>query len=459
MSAGVKDCPFCFEVINARAIRCRFCHADLATASPQQLAQASRVSGSERVAPTETETADRSPKVNTPNAAETILREHEVSEVLGTLVEKSLVARDEYTERYRLLETVRQYSRERLLESGEGEAVRERHRDVYLGLSVEAEPQLAGPEQAAWLVRLDTEHDNLRIASEWRNDADALRLAGALWRFWYARCHFNEGRTRLAVALTGADNGSHSFERAKALRGAGGLAYLQGDNVSARTLLEEALDMCREIGDRQGIANALNNLGLLSLSQGDFLSARTLVGGALSVFREIGDRPGTASSLLNLGIVYMEQVDYVLARSALDESLTICREIGNRQGIAHALNTLGIVALTLSDYSSTRTFYAESLAIRREIGETRGIAYSLESFAALFSARGETETASRLWGAAEVLREALVMPLPPNERIHHDRQVDEARMALGDEAFAAAWKEGREMTLEQAIEYALEISD
>src|SRR5205823_4898728 len=133
----------------------------------------------------------------------------------------------------------------------------------------------------------------------------------------------------------------------------------------------------------------------------------------------------------------------------------IHREIGDKWGIAYVLLNLGLVSHEQGDFGSARTLYEESLAIRREIGDRQGIAYALERVAALCSAQGEGARAAGLWGAAEALREAIGAPMPPNERGRYERQVAEARTASGETKFAAAWHEGRAMTVEQAVEYAL----
>src|SRR4029077_19554957 len=164
----------------------------------------------------------------------------------------------------RLLETVRQYAREKLLESGCSEAVRERHVDCFLALAEETEPKLRGAEQASWLRRLDEEHDNLRSALDWSftgaGSRRGLRLCGALQRFWWARGYLSEGREWCARFLgkTGAED--RTQERAKALHVAGVLAYHQGDYPSARTLDEQSLVIRRQLGDQKGIAASLNNL-------------------------------------------------------------------------------------------------------------------------------------------------------------------------------------------------------
>jgi non-specific serine/threonine protein kinase len=237
-----------------------------------------------------------------------------VLDLLMRLVDRSLVEFAEATGRYRLLETVRQYGLERLRESGEGDALRRRHADFYRALAEEAESKLQGPEQAEWLDRLETEHGNFRTAlNGCREDPDSaetgLRLAGALWRFWEARGHLREGSACLAAALSPVDAARPTppLARAKALGGAGTLAWQQGDYAAARVLLEESLALWREAGDERGIAAALHNLGLVAGASQDILTARALHEEGLAIARALGDRSGIAYALNNLGNVVSKQ--------------------------------------------------------------------------------------------------------------------------------------------------------
>jgi predicted ATPase/class 3 adenylate cyclase len=429
------------------------------------------------------------------------VQDPDVLDLLTSLCDKSmvLVEQNDGHYRYQLLETVRQYGRERLLESGGGEAVRDRHLDYFLALAEEAEPKLTGAEQAQWLQRLDEEHDNLRSALTWSSGEDAtsgLRLAGALWWFWYARGYFGEGRGWLSGLLAAAPSAQAAAARAKALNGAGRLARQQSDYPAAQALLNESLAIQRKLGDRRGIATSLNNLGLMAWDQGDYPSARTLYEESLAIRRELGDRWGIAVSLNNLGGVAFDEGDYVparalheeslairrklsdrrgiasslgnlgnvayaqghypVSRALFEESLTISREVGDRQGIGFSLGTLGNVAAAQGDNASARAFFKQSLAIRLELGDRWGIAEVLEGLSYVALALAKPGRAIRIDGAAERLREEIGSPLPSNERPRYDRHVAAARAALGDDvAFGRVWQEGRALTLEQAIELAL----
>jgi len=386
-----------------------------------------------------------------------------VLDLLTSLADKNLVVAEERNgvTRYRLLETVRQYARDLLLTRGEEAHWQERHLSYFVSIAEEAEQQLTGADQQSWLDQLDTEHDNLRSALAWSattrgNAIDGLRLAGALWRFWYVRGYLNEGRRWLSGMLAAAAAGPSAPTRAKALHGAGALAWQQGNYAAARTLHEEALAMRRQLHDRQGIASSLNSMGLVARDQGDLPAARALYEEALAMWRQLGDRRGIAVTLNNLGLVVRHQSDYPIARAMYEESLAIVRERGDRRGMAVALNNLGNVVLEEGNFPAARTLYNESLEILRELVDRDGIAASLEGLAHVAFPLAGPSKAARIWGGAERLREQIGAPMPPGNRPSYARQIAAARTALGDDAaFEQAWQEGRAMTLEQAIDYAL----
>ena len=442
------------------------------------------------------------------------MEDWEVLEGLTGLVDKSLVVYGEQAEgggdRYRLLETVRQYAQERLQESGEAKAVGNRSASWFLSFAEEAEAQLTGPEQAMWLERLEAEHDNLRASLSWDEESavgaeENLRLAGALWRLWYIRGHCSEGRCWLGRTLERSQGREHagSLEalavRSKALNGAGNLAesqgdyaearalhgeslairrqlgnqqgiaaslgnlgnvaYHQGDYAGARALHEESLAIKRQFGSPQSLAASLGNLGNVALCQGDYAGARALHEESLAVERQLGNQQGIAESLGNLGSVADSQGDYVGARALHEESLAICRQLGDQKGIADSLGNLGNVALCQGDYAAARALQVESLAIQRQLGNQEGVAYSLEGMAGVADGLNKTSRAAQLWGAASSLRDTIGCPLSPAEQEKTAKVIASVREALGENAFAAAWDAGRAMTREQAVEYALSTAD
>jgi predicted ATPase/DNA-binding CsgD family transcriptional regulator len=430
---------------------------------------------------------------------------HSVLDLLSRLVDKSLVVAEAGSAgaiRYRMLETLREYGLERLSESGEAEAVRRRHAAFFLGLAEEAEPELWGPEQGRWAERLEREHDNLRAALGWAIDGreveTALRLGGALWKFWTVRGHLSEGQSRLdavlAVAAAGRPAGT-ALARARVLNGAGNLARSRGDFARATALYEDGLARFREAGDTRGIAVSLHNLGLVARDRGDHAGARMRLEEGLALFRGLGEAGHVALGVLNLARLAQDRGDDRCAERLYEESLALFTEVGDTQGIATALNRLGDLARGRGESAAARALHerslalhrerrdgwgiaisltylarlahregdhgraaalaAESLALLRDLGLRPDLAATLEVMAAVSAARGQPDRAVRLFGAAARLREAIGAPLPPADRGAHERELGAARARLGEDAFAAAWAVGRAMTPEGAIEHAL----
>ena len=399
-------------------------------------------------------------------AAEGVCGGVEELDVLNTLTQlafKSLILVTDHSVsvRYRFLETVRQYARDRLLESGEELTVRKRHRDWYLTFAEQGEQELAGPQQAEWFDKVEAEHDNLRAALEWSLQSGepeaALRLATAVTRFWLTRAYSDEGRRWLDAGLQSRGSVAASV-RARALNAAGYLAVQgQGDYASGRLLFEESLSIWRTAGDNSGVADSLHSLGLVATHQADLKTADSLYRESLAIRRELDDKGGIALALHNLGIVAFLRDDPE-ARSLFESALALWQELGDRRHIAMALTGMGYVATRQRDLPRARSLYRESLAIRQELGDKWGLAYSIEGLATLAAVQGMTDRAARLLGAVEALREAMRTPLPLFYRPDRDRAVAALRARLGEQAFAAAWVEGRSMTLEQTVNEALMVA-
>jgi predicted ATPase/transcriptional regulator with XRE-family HTH domain len=306
--------------------------------------------------------------------------------------------------RFALLETVREYAWERLATSGEEEAVRHGHAAYFLALTERAEPELTGPDQSAWLDRLEVEHDNLRAVLEWASARDAptsigVRLAGALWRFWWRRGHYREGRSWLEAAL--AQNVGTDAERAKALYGAGSLATEQGDYTQATTLLEAALAAARLAGERAIAALALTDLGNIARQQGAYERVTQFHGEALALRRESGDRRGIAVSLGNLGLASLYQGEYEQAEALLTEAAMTLRELGDHHSLITTTSNLALAAVMQADYERSRTLAERSLAGYRELGDQQGMADDLVTLG--LAAQGQANLAQ----ATALFREAL----------------------------------------------------
>jgi non-specific serine/threonine protein kinase len=425
--------------------------------------------------------------------------EEDILELLSHLVDKSLVVAKEDWEtgaRYRLLEPIRQYAREKLRVSGEAEAVGVRHTEFFLALAEKADPELTKSQQAAWLDRLETEHDNLRAALSWaleREIDSGFRMAGALCRFWHTRGYLSEGRRYLeAVASSAA---VPPTVRAKALDGLGWIAEPQGDYERARAAYEESLKLYRSSNDKRGIANALGDLGSLALDRGDYEEATSLLEESLTLHRELGSREdvigildglgvlasakgdrdqsisffgealalsrGTgnirrnATSLGNLAITMLVHGDPEQATVLLKESLALFQDIGDSSHIAIGLMYSALAALTKGDHERVWTLSEESLDLLQKAEDRQHIPDCLEIIAGGAGAQGLAQRAARLWGAAEAMREAIGVPLLPEVRKLLDPYLDTARSRLGEVAWQTALSEGRAMRPEQAIEYSL----
>ena len=337
--------------------------------------------------------------------------------LLESLTGKSLVRIDEEGDEPRVLmfETIRDFGLERLAEDEDRRGVCDRHAAWYLGLAEEAEPLLAGSEQARWLDRLEGDQANLRAAIGWLREEgrieQALRLASALWRFWWLRGDTAEGRAHLEGLLRLADGVSPAI-RAKALNAAGVLAESQGDRERAERLHEESLAIARRIEDRESIAWSLNNLGVVAINQGDLARARSLLEEHLALAEAAGDMSGVATALMDLGQIAHHEGDHERARSLFSRSLEAFRALGDESCVARALNNLGSVALNLGEFARAHDLLQESLALHRRVGDRHGIASTLNNLAGAANRLEDFETAMGYF------RESHVLALAEGQRLY-----------------------------------------
>ncbi len=363
--------------------------------------------------------------------------------------------------RFWMLETIHEYAREMLEESGEGEESRKQHTKYFLALAEEAEPHLRGPEQAKWFKQVEDEHDNMRTALGWALEHGgteiALRLSGALFWFWLIRGYLREGSRWLELSLAGGGSQPTSA-RALALRGAGLLAEEQGDYERADTLVEESLALYRELGDKQGLAKALGNVGDIATMYGNSAKAREVYKESLPLHRELENMDYVANTLNNLGWIAFEQGDFEQARTSCEESLALSRIVGNMRVTAEVLDTLGQVALAQQDYEQANLFAKESLLICKEIGSKRGVAQALELLAEIAGGQKQSLLAARLFGAGDALYVSLDAHRHNATQGYYERYLTDARAQLDEATWQAAWAQGRAMSMEQAVEYALEQS-
>jgi len=404
-----------------------------------------------------------SPSGNGRDIQSATLADGAVLDDLGTLVSKSLLRQDKQPDgqlRFGMLETIRTFALEQLAEHGELEQTGQRFRDFFLQLAERAEPELTGHEQALWLDRLEREHDNVRFAIRWcleHGDADdGLRLAGALWRFWFMRHHVGEG-DRLTSELLDMDSSAlaGAATRAKALNGGGNLAHARGDLERAARLHRESLTLRRLLGDRRGIAISLNSLGNVVVDTGDYEGARNLHEASLDLRRELRDERGIAVTLNNLSVIARDQGDWQRAADLSAESAARFRELGDTQGVALSLVTLSVAHYHLGHRAKATELYHESLALFGKLDNKRDIAEWLEVLAILACTHNQPERAARLFGAADGAVERIGSTMGPARHARYKGFVAEIRDRLGERSFAAEWEKGRTMRLEDATETAL----
>jgi DNA-binding CsgD family transcriptional regulator len=470
------------------------------------------------------------------------LESGDVLDLLLQLVTRSLVLTDEQAGHtcYRLIETLREYGLERLVEAGEEKLLRRRHLEWFLQLSRRAASEMRGPNSAIRLAGLAAEHNNLRAALSWSLADKAigsaragLCLATALHFFWFQRDHLSEGRrwpeqtlardrqlrgndreldSPADVSGAESDGGAHSGADevprhewgmspwVGALNALAMLAAHQDDLKQADGYADGVLELARRAGDTVGRAHALSTLGLTARARGEHECSRALYEESLALFRKAGDPFGTWRALNLLGDAVGTVGDQGRSQRLLEDALALARAMGHSYGIAHGLRQLGRaaywqgeldrasatleeslvwwrrvgaargphwslallghVALAQDDVPRATTCFLESLALCREAGDRGGIARCLEGLAAVWTTRAQQGScdgafrAARLFGAADALREAIGARLFPQERPAYDRAVDSARAGLGEEAFAAAWAEGRVFSLEEAVNLA-----
>jgi predicted ATPase/TolA-binding protein len=465
--------------------------------------------------------------------------------------------------RFWLLETIHEYAREKLAESGEAEPLQREQALYIMRLAEEAEPHLAGEKQQEWLDRLEDEHDNIRAALEWAGEQGkaegagkereagearevGLRISGVIWFFWSMRSLFAEGRMHLeraistagasgAAPLTDSMSAAGIASKIKALIGAGKLAYRQGEYSSARSLTEsalvlardagdkqsitgavhhlgnialelgdyarapalyeESLAVARDVGDKSGIAHSLNSLGNVAFDRGDHAGARALFVESLQLSRELGDKSRIADTLENLGHLAYEQGDHTGARALYEESLAIykelgikwafattlswlgnlaveegdysearalfeeslarCKELGDKTMVAYSLKSIGAVALEEVDYAEARALFEESLAIATAIGDRKGIVACLAGLGSVAARVGQLERGAMLIGAVEGLLEDMGVVMWREDRVPYERYEQRVRDQSGEEEFERARQEGRSMSMEEAVDYAL----
>jgi len=358
--------------------------------------------------------------------------------------------------RYRLLETVRQYAQERLVAAGEGGDARTRHLAFYLALAEQARPGLAGPDQRAWLAQLDLERENLLSAHAWCDHAQGgaeagLRLAFAIKPYWLHRGLLAVGYqvTTEALARTGAQ--LRSPARCSGLANAGQLGFYLGRYAEAQRLLEQSLEIAREIGDNRRIAAVLQPLGMVCLGRGDVAAARRHLTEALAMARELGNKRELAAALIALGQLHRMEGELDAAEPIYDDALTIARELGDRDVIAIGLLNLAMVSIGRGAKAPARAMLLEVLAIAEEVGSKPAAQSVFEVSAGLAASCGDWAGTARFFGNAEVLSVQTGLRRDPTDEAFLAPFIAAAQAALGAQPFAAAEALGRAEGYDKAV--------
>jgi len=432
---------------------------------------------------------------------------------VASLTDKSLLQQldqEGNESRLLMLETIREYGWECLIASGEEEATRLAHAEYYLALAEEAEPYLKGAQQLLWLRRLDREQENLRAALGWliahEEMEKALRFCGALWWFWQNQGYLSEGRRWLKAVLALPGTGARPAMRARALSAAGDLAGAQdewreahlllsesvalyreleddcglvlplatlgegmirlGDPTAGVLLMEESIALCRKLGLKWELSHVLLWLAYNAYLQGDLAQVTALTQESLALARELGEKTLIARALNTLGYGTWLQGDPVRATALAEEGLMLHRELGDKALITSALDTLGSIALSQGDLERAiacfteglsvaqelrhETLIAEGLSEARELRNQMFIAWLLWGLARVAFAQNQLKRAAQLFGATEVSYD-VNKGLSPNQRDDYERMISSVRAQLGEQAFAAAWAEGRTISREQIL--------
>ena len=312
---------------------------------------------------------------------------------------------------------------------------------------------------AAMLANIqgDTDHSE-KLAEEglalYRKLGDKEGIALALYELGHIawlRGNFVLAGSLIAESLGISREMGDRVSVAYSLFNLAGLANIRGEYAKGSAMFEESLALFKELGNKRGIALSLLQLAeLLFVSQGDQTRIHLLLEEGLALCKEVGDKDGIASYFYFSGQVALSQGDASMARSLLEESLALYRDIGDRQRIARSLLGLAKLEAHQGDYTKAQALCEESLDLAR-VGHKLNIASGLEGLANVVAAQGELVWATRLWGAARVLRVTMDAPLPPVERAGYEHSVAATRTQLGEKIFTTVWAEGESMSLEQVL--------
>ena len=393
-------------------------------------------------------------------SAEVVCDTPEALVVISGLIDQSLVRLigQGVEARYDMLDVIHEYGAERLEEAVETESTAQRHAAYYLELAEQAEARLVGARQEEWFRRLDAERGNLRRAIAWAleqtDDVVALRFTVALWRYWRYTGEFAEGRrwSEAALVMRGA---GHPSLRAKALWATAFLVYPQGDYGRMAELAPECLDMARQGGDPMDLRNALTVVGQLAMCEGRYTDAMEPLRESLDICRRLGVSWQLGTSHLNLGNALLHSGHVAEAERIYRDGLKVYMELGDATFAARITNAIAHAALAEDDVDRADKLVRDALTGFARQHERIGVGEALDTLAAVAAARGDSERAARLDGASEGIHETIASRPAPFERAISGRFIKAAQTALGADRWQSAWDAGHDLTLEEAIDYAL----
>jgi predicted ATPase/class 3 adenylate cyclase len=396
----------------------------------------------------------------TMEAAEAVANPEGELDVLGgltSLVEMSLVRLDETESdpRFRMLETIREYAVDRLVDAAEDAAMWERHATFYLAFAEAAEPELVRSNQVEWLERLAADGPNITAALGWFLDQnrieEGLRLSVAMRFFWLRRAPFGEGSRWLTAFLERPADGVSPRTRARAVAAAGSFNHWLGRLVETRRLYSDALALFRDAGDLIGEARLLRNLASVAIDLDEFDEAESL----LIESRVVADRSGNARSVADVvglcGTLAFAQGDYAQASARLKEASDRFRALGDVASLMDATGDAGYMTALNGDAAGAATFFAESLSLAVELEARDRISWALLGAGNLAAGKGDPARAVRLLAAATAIQQSMQEDLRPSVDVIQERILAELRQRLGESNYLATWEEGRALPEERAV--------
>lgn len=385
----------------------------------------------------------------------------DVVDGISALVNQSLVVvdRDSVDARYDMLDVVREFAAQRLVQAGEREETRRRHALHFLALAEEAEPRLVRAGHERWFQRLDARRGNLRAGIAWAVDRSetilALRFTVALWRYWRHMGEFAEGRRWLDAALAITGNAPASL-RSKALWAAAALAFPQGDHERMAVLASEAYELAQQSEDRMDLRNALTTRGMVAMVRGRYMDALGPFREAVAICRSLGMSWQMGTSYLNLGTALLLAGFGEEAVTTLREAGQVYRQIGDQVFAARTDNAVAHAALARDDIAEADRLARGALAMAWEQQERQGIGDGLHTLAAIAAARSNPERAATLAGAAAAVRETIAARPGPFDLAIPGRFLESMERAVPPQLWHGAWQAGHDLHIDAAVAYALD---